>query len=281
MTIVTLMTQIILTIPLTGILLYIQTKDKRKINQLVIPTIYIIILSALFPYIKENIYLIVVFEIFIRNFYISNIADKDAETSNIAFIIESLLSILLSIFTYNYFISKVNTVIPNPEDVKPFIWFIIIIYIINIYKRTTKEIADNNVKKTLSIKKENIIMQFAKYKNMYSNIIKSKNTVINNLTYAIMINNNYKTSKIYRELKSYIGIITKKETSYGIMQIHSDRYLTDEESIKETIKKIEHQLKNTKLNEKEQMEKILKNYTIKEQSDINYIYDCILEFTKK
>jgi len=96
-----------------------------------------------------------------------------------------------------------------------------------------------------------------------------------------MINNNYKTSKIYRELKSYIGIITKKETSYGIMQIHSDRYLTDEESIKETIKKIEHQLKNTKLNEKEQMEKILKNYTIKEQSDINYIYDCILEFTKK
>ena len=45
-------------------------------------------------------------EIFIRYFYISNIADKDAETSNIEFIIESLLSILLSIFTYNYFISK-------------------------------------------------------------------------------------------------------------------------------------------------------------------------------
>ena len=48
---------------------YDELEENNLINRLIIPTVYIIIVSALIPEVSNNIYLIVVFEIFIRNFY--------------------------------------------------------------------------------------------------------------------------------------------------------------------------------------------------------------------
>ena len=246
-----------------------------------IPSIYIILVSALLPVVKENIFLIVIYEIFIRNFYITNITNRDSEVTSLAFIIENILSIAISLFTYNYFIGAVETVIPNPEDIKPFVWFLIILYIASLYKMSTKEKKVKVKAKSVVRKKEQIVMQYAKFKNIYSSLIKSKNQTINNLTYAIMIYNNYKTPKIYRDLNTYIGAVTKKETAYGIMQIKSYNRISDEESIRPTINDFEHQLKNTKLKESEQLEKLLKNYSSEEKSEILIIYENILEFSKK
>ena len=232
----TLIFQIFLAIPLTIILGYFQNKEKRRLNQILLPTIYIIIISALIPIVKENVFLIVIFEIFIRNFYLTTITNQNYKISNLTFILESFISISLSLFTYNYFINKVESVIPNPEDIKPFIWFLIILYIFSLYKISNKENKKDSQNKQIIRKKEHIIMQYAKFKNIYSSIIKSKNIVINNLIYAIMINNNYKRPKIYRDINSYIGSISKKETAYGIMQVKSLNHLTDEESIKLTLK---------------------------------------------
>ena len=117
----TLIFQIFLAIPLTIILGYFQNKEKRRLNQILLPTIYIIIISALIPIVKENVFLIVIFEIFIRNFYLTTITNQNYKISNLTFILESFISISLSLFTYNYFINKVESVIPNPEDIKPFI----------------------------------------------------------------------------------------------------------------------------------------------------------------
>ena len=219
MTLTTIILQILLTIPLTIILNYFQNRENRKINQLIIPSIYIIIISALVPSIKENVFLIVIFEIFIRNFYITNVISRSNESSAISFIIENLISIGLSLFVYNYFISNVETVIPNPEDIKGFVWFLIILYTVYLYNLTTKDKKVVEKANTAKIRTEKTIMQYAKFKNKYSNIIKTKNTLINNLTYAIMIFEDYKTPKLYRNINAYIGAVTKKETKYGIMQI--------------------------------------------------------------
>ena len=180
MTLTTIILQILLTIPLTILLNYFQNKENRKINQLIIPTIYIIVIAALVPSIKENIFLIVVFEIFIRNFYITNVISRSNESSATSFIIENLLSIGLSLFVYNYFISNVETVIPNPEDIKGFIWFLIIIYIVYLYNLSTKNKVVIEKTQTAKIRTEKTIMQYAKFKNQYSMIVKSKNELINN-----------------------------------------------------------------------------------------------------
>lgn len=281
MNLITLIIQMVLTIPLTIILNFLKNKENRRLNQILIPSIYIIIIAALLPMVKENIYLIVIFEIFIRNFYITNITNQDVEVSNTMFIFESLISIALSLFTYNYFIGAVETVIPSPEDIKPFIWFLMILYIASLYRLSIKNKVEKEKAKTTTRKKEQIIMQYAKYKNMYSPYIKSKNTIINNLTYAIMIHNNYQTPKFYRNINAYIGTVTKKETEYGIMKIKSYNRISDEESIKITINNFEKILKNTKLKESEQIDKLLKDYKLENQQDIISIYNDIIEFEKK
>lgn len=281
MELTTLLLQIVLTIPLTVILNYFQRKENRRLNQLLIPSIYIIIIAALIPYVKENIFLIVIFEIFIRNFYITNVVNQQTEVSNGMFIIENILSIALSLFIYNYFIGQVDTVIPNPEDIKGFIWFLIIIYIAYLYNSNSKNKVKEEKVKTTKRKKEKTIMQYAKFKNMYSNHIKSKNDLINNLTYAIMIYEDYKTPKLYRSINTYIGAVTKKETKYGIMQIPSYERISDEESIKRVITDFEKQLKNTKLKESEKIDKLLSHYKPEEKNEITAIYQEILEFTKK
>lgn len=281
MNLVTLIIQILLTIPLTFILNYLQNKENRRLNQILIPTLYIIIISAIIPSIKENIFLIVIFEIFVRNFYITNIANQSLEVSNTMFIIDNLLSISLSLFSYNYFISQVSTVIPNPEDIKAFIWFLIILYITHLYNNNTKDKVQKEKNQTKKRKTEKIIMQYAKFKNMYSLYVKSKSSLINNLTYAIMIYEDYKTPKLYRNIKTYIGVVTKKETKYGIMQIPSYERLSDEDTIKRVINNFEKQLKNSDLKKSDQLDKLLSNYKKDEKEEILSIYEDIIEFSQK
>ena len=120
--------QILLTIPLTIILSYIENKNKDRINSILIPTIYIILIAALFPSLKQNIFLITIFEVFIRNFYLTTILNKTSNDTK-SLIIDNILSMVLSVLTYNYFISQVDLVIPTPESIKPFLWFLLILYV--------------------------------------------------------------------------------------------------------------------------------------------------------
>lgn len=281
MTLTTIIIQILLTIPLTILLNHYQNETNNKINKLIIPSVYIIVISALVPTVKENIFLIVIFEIFIRNFYISNIINRQNETGPIAFIIESILSIGLSLFVYNYFIGQVDTVIPNPEDIKSFVWFLIILYIVYLYSISTK----NKVKKEKAtitrIRTEKTIMQYAKFKNKYASVVNSKNNLVNNLVYAIMIYQDYKTPKLYRNINAYIGAVTKKETKYGIMQTSSYNRLSDEESIRITIDTLEKSLKDIKTKTVDKLDILLSMYNNEEKSQIINIYNEINEFLKK
>ena len=281
MNLMTLIFQLILTIPLTIILQYFNNKENRLINHILIPSIYIIIISALIPSISTNIFLIVIFEIFIRNFYITNITNQDKEVSTFSFIIESLISIALSLFTYNYFISKVDTVIPNPEDIKGFVWFLIVLYVVNLYNSSTKDKVKKDSIKKSKLKSERVIMQYAKLKNTYFNIIKSKNNVINNLIYAIMINEETKNPKVYRQFKETFNAILRKETYYGIMQEKSYNRISDEDSVKLAVERFEKILRNTDLKEKEQIDKILINYSVEDKENIINIYNIINDFLKR
>ena len=281
MTLSTIILQIILTIPLTVILNHFHKEENRRINQLLIPTIYMIIIAALIPSVKENVFLIVIFEIFIRNFYITNIVNSQNEISNMTYILESIVSIALSLFTYNYFISQLDTIIPKPEEIKGFIWFLIILYIVYLYNLSTKNRVKQEKIKTTKRKTEKNIMQYAKFKNIYSSIIQSKNDIINNLVYAIMIYEDYKTPKVYRNIHTYIGAVTKKETKYGIMQVSSYNRLSDEDSIKYTIDLFENTLKAAKVKTEDQLSKLLSKYKPEEQQEIITIYNEIVAFTKK
>lgn len=278
MTLISLILQILCTIPLTFILNNLEKKDNNLFHKIFIPTIYIIIIAALLPVIKENIFLIVVFEMFIRNFYISNFSNRSNNISK--FLIESLLSVSLSLFTYNQFISKTNNVLPTPESIKPFLWFLIIIYIYSLCKPNINKI-NNLIPEKRNIDKENIIILYAKYKNKYHKAIKTKNNLIINIIYSIMIHNSINKPLLFRKLIELRGMITTQPVPYGIMQITSKIKLTDEESISIMVSNFEREIKNTKLKENEKIEKLLNEYKEEEISKIKDIYNEINEFLKK
>ncbi len=280
MEIKTLFLQIALTIPLTIILNIIDNKTTERINRIIIPTVYTIIVAAFIPSVKTNIFLIPVFEVFIRNFYITTILNKNNLNAK-QIIIDSILSIVFALFVYNYFISNVDLVIPTPESIKPFLWFLIIIYLIIVYKKVTKDqvIVDNKKQKERA--KENTIMQYAKLKTKFSHLIKSRNGTINVLTYAIMIHEDYKKPKLYRKFTEYVGMVTKKETKYSILQIPSYTHLTDEQAITMTINNFESIQKETGLKDKLLIDYLLKDYTETDKQDIISAYNEIVEFNKK
>jgi len=278
MSLATLLIQIILTVPLTIILNYFKNKDNRCLNQILIPTIYIILISALIPSIKQNIFLIVVFEIFIRNFYITNVTNQSKNISNMRFIIESIISIVLSIFTYNYFISKVDSVIPEPESIKAFLWFLIVLFLISLYKISNKNNINKEEIKSNEIKKEQVVIKYAEFKTKYSSLVKSRNSIVNNMAYALMIYNDRMNPKIGRKIKEFIYSFSKNENKYGIMQVPSYVKISDEESIRMTVKELERKVKNSKLKSNEQVDLLLKDINGKEE--ILKIYNIILEFQR-
>ena len=278
MNLATLLIQILLTVPLTIVLNYFRNKENRRINQILIPSIYIIIIAALVPYVKENIFLIVIFELFIRNFYITSVVNQEKEISNTMFIIEGIISIALSLFVYNYFIAEVETVVPDPESIKPFVWFLIVLFIASLYKIGAKNHQETKTIKTKKRKKEQTIIKYARFKNIYGTTVKAKRDIINNIVYALMIYNDSKNPKLNRKLKEYKGAITRNEVEYGIMQVPSLVKISDEESIRVTISNLENQLKCI-TKEKDVLDTALSTY--KDKEEIIEIYNEIIEFQKK
>ena len=157
----------------------------------------------------------------------------------------------------------------------------IALYIIYLYNISSKKRISATEAQELRVKKEKIIMQYAKFKNLYSQFVNSKNTIINNVVYAIMIYEDFKVPQIYRKIKSYISIFASKETKQGIMQINSKNKISDEESIQLVISTFEKDLKNKKLKEYEKIDILLSNYSPEEKEKILLIYKVIIEFIKK
>lgn len=278
MTLTTLIIQILLTLPLTFIINTLSKKDNNTIHRIIVPTVYTIILAALIPSIKENIFLIVILELFIRNFYISNFSNK---ANNITkFLIEALLSVALCLFTYNQFISKIDNVLPTPESIKPFLWFLMIVYIYTLCKPQINKV-NQMIPEKRTVDKENTIMLFAKYKNKYHKVIKTKNTLITNLVYSIMIYNGITKPTALRKATELKGIITTKPVPYGIMQVTSKIKITDEESIGIVVSNFEKQIKNSKLKENDKIDKLLSEYNNESKQEIKEIYNEINEFLKK
>ncbi len=275
--------QLIFTIPLFCILEYFDKKKITTIQKVLIPTIYIIILSGFCNEIKNNIYLIVIFEVLLHNFYTNRIVNKELLVNKKEYFINSLICIFISIFMYQYYISKVDSIFPLANEIRPLLWFLIIIFIYNLFK-------DNFVKNT-SVKKSNfidrkreyVVVTYAKLKNKYYKSVKSKELFINRFTYSVMIYENYKNPYFYRKFSNFMNRFVNKEMKYGIMQVESDKEITDERSIKLYINKIEKDYSKlgTKLSDEEKINSLLSDKTSEYIKDVFDIYNEINEFENR
>lgn len=274
--------QLLLSLPLLGIMEYFNNKKISNIQKILIPVIYIVIVSGLCMDIKDNIYLIVIFQVVMHEFYINNVTGNNLLINKKEYLINSLVSVILSIFIYNYYISKVDSILPLPSEFRSILWFLIIIFIYCLLKEHLKVSSPNNVS-FIERKREYVIVMYAKLKNRYFKVVKSKKDIVNKLIYAMMIYENYTHPLISRKITVIKRKIFENTYHYGIMQVESNQEIDDEESIRRRMDEIEKIITKKSNKSKNDIRSILEEIysDTNKINNICDIYDEIISFENK
>lgn len=274
------------------ILNYFENPEEKNnnINHIIIPSIYIVILSGLFSSLNwhslnQNISMVIVFELIIRLIYVKIILKREVLVNNKYYITIYFFSVLCGFIVDSSIISKVDSVIPSAQSILPALWILIIVFIYSLLKNklTIKFIQD---KRKLTDKLgEYIVVSYARLKNKYNKYVNNKNKQINRIIYSIMIYENYKNPPFMRKLDALLVKYGKEPTELGIMQVKTNKVITDEESIKMASTKIskiyEKEVKNklTDASLKAILKKYKSNNTFIEE--VNDIYNTITNFEEE
>lgn len=263
-----------------------QDKDNSMI-QAIFPIIYITILAGIFNTyefndINSGMFFIVIFELIIRLYYLNTILKRENLIDyNYYFKIYSV-SLLGSFLINEIFIAKVDTIFPTPSEMRMGVWFLIIIFLYITFKNSFNLKSVSKKIDFILKKREYVIVQYARLKTKYYKDIKLKNKELVPLVYAIMIYENYKRPKFYRQLDMILYRFTGKETKMGIMQIYSKTELTDYESINLSLKRINQIYDKFKSSRKLINDILTEYYQNKEEyiTNIIDIYSEIILFDK-
>ena len=287
MSLVTIFIYLIFAILLFFILNYFDKAEKENnIIHAIIPIVYEIIIAGLFTSesayeIKQNLFLIIIFELVIRLYYIKNILKRE-DLMNSSFYLQIYgISIIGGYIANVYFISEVSSVFPTAEEMKVGIWLLIIIFLYMTAKKHIHIQYKEQVSTFADRKQEYILLQYTRFKNMYQKSIKVKNKSMYPIIYAMMIYENYKRPVFFRKLDYITYRFTGREKKMGIMQVSTSIEIDDYTSIKMVIKKLEKlETELTKKSKKQYVSQLLNLYYENEKraQDVFEIYQKIIEF---
>ena len=224
---------------------YVDKKYRDNyINGVILSIIYIIILAGIFSNYNlvsnnDNIFLIIVIEFFIRLFidcYIKEIPFfRDGSINKKKYII----SILGGYIINYYFINRVSNVFLEGNDLKIIIWGLIILYFYFMFRNDFKRYKFRNNKFYFYKDREYVVMQYAKFKNKYFRVVRSRYRELIPVIYSIMIYENYNKGSLIRKFDILKYKIYKRRDKFGIMQIFSNYPVSDNRSIVIAIRKLE------------------------------------------
>lgn len=211
------------------------------------PTVYIIIIAALIQFLKiplnlNKIIWIVYYYIFLR-FSIIFIYQRQRIVNWVRIIIHYTFILLLASIIQKRFISDLGTLLPDFQEIKNEIWLLIIIFLYQVGNshRTATEQSEIQPRgliylpDLISRKRKYILRNFNRFKEKYGNTIDpilQDNLQVGVIIYSILIFENFNRPYLIRKLEYLKFFLTKKPGTFGIMQVQSNRSLSDLESIK-------------------------------------------------
>lgn len=260
-------------------------EDKTPSIMIILPVIYIILISGISFVDTSCIYLVILMEMFIRIYYTKIILNQE-ELMNTNYYIQNYgLAIILAFIVTRCFIIKVDSIFPTASEWRIGIWFLIILFLYKTLNGVVTFKIEKQEQLNFKMKEEMIIVRYAKLKNTYSYLIKNKNKDFNSLMYAIMIFKDYHRSSFLRGIDKIRFRFTGKTMKMGIMQVDTNKEISDEDSIKIVIKdltKIEKELStNKKIKKQDLYQELLREYGINNTDDILNIYKTIKDFDNK
>ena len=256
-------------------------KNKTKEDSLIylFPNIYIILVASIFTSLKNYTLIILILYLLldIINTYV--LSQKESLIEDSIYFKNILITFIIGLIIYNFYLLPVDNAFFNINDFKNFIWVLVILYLYQLFKNSNmkdKKIIKNNYDKHF---KEYVILNYAKFKNKYSYLIKVKNKDIENVLYSMLIYESLVNSGLNKYLKRIRNRINQVNI-YGIMNVNSNHFITDEESIvivKDKLVKKYHHLKK----DSNTLELIKVKYQDKESIfEIKKILKIIEDFNK-
>lgn len=270
---------------LLALLLFIMMeviKNKTKEDSLIylFPNIYIILVASIFTSLKNYTLIILILYLLldIINTYV--LSQKESLIEDSIYFKNILITFIIGLIIYNFYLLPVDNAFFNINEFKNFIWVLVILYLYQLFKNSNmkdKKIIKDNYDKHF---KEYVILNYAKFKNKYSYLIKVKNKDIENVLYSMLIYESLVNSGLNKYLKRIRNRINQVNI-YGIMNVNSNHFITDEESIvivKDKLVKKYHHLKK----DCNYLELIKVKYQDKESIfEINKILKIIEDFNKQ
>ncbi len=207
--------------------------------KVIAPVVFIILSAVFFEAIKlsqfnKNIYLIVVYYWAFRILWIL-CTSRGRLTNWWEQIIYWSASIGLSLWVYNV-LENVEQILPDPQSLLEELWILIIMFIYSILNKV-------QISREGTIKRKNnyIISRYTIFKKKYDAIIKEffHDDFYEALTYSIMIYEDFNRPIIVRWVEYLRFWITHKSHTLGIMQVTTDKFINDKESIMQAMQIIQ------------------------------------------
>ena len=286
MNVVTIILYVVFAIILFFLLNFLLEKeDKRYVKQMFFSLAYIIFLAAFFKKSSENIFLVIVLELVFRIFWTVYVEEKSFVKNNKNRLKVYVFTIVLAYMINIYFINEVKSVLPTGEELRLIFWLFILLYFYRGIKEYVSKLETTNKDFVFYKDREYVVMSYAKLKNKYYASVKSKYKNLVFLIYAIMVYENCNKSEISRKLDYLRYKLFNQRVAFGIMQIDSNKEISDEESIKISIKKLEkiysQKSKSKNIKKDALLKQILKEYYHRDMEEIIDIYNLIVEFDKR
>lgn len=232
------------------------------------PVVFLVLCAVCFealeiPQFNKNIYFITIFYWLFRIFWVF-CSSRGALMNWWELIVYWGVSIGLSIWVYSL-IESVEQILPSPRSLLDQLWILIIIFVYSILNKV-------QMSREGTIKRKNnyICSRYNTLRKKYDAEIKGffNNDFYEALTYSIMIYEDFNRPIIVRWVEYICFWITKKPHTLGIMQVITDKYINDKESIRQAMSIIQ-SLGNDFIKKYENSE--LREYHASVSSAIGYI----------
>jgi hypothetical protein len=254
--------------------IFVKTEEAPALNFLIrvlTPIVYIIIVSTSLYYLGLdkfvwNIYLVNIYYILFR--LIFNLATNRGLLLNwYRQFLYWIAIVVISYFTNEKLIKVKANILPDFTTVANELWIIILIFIFQLANnlRFSQEATQKRKDKYLK-------SRYHYFKRFYGQLIKdlTNNEILESIVYAIIIYEDFNRPKIARQVENLKFKLTKKPHTLGVMQVRSDKLISDFESVKLGAEKIvnayKNYLKNPSENSSDYFDWYAKNYII---SDYN------------
>lgn len=221
---------------------FVKTEEAPALNFLIrvlTPIVYIIIVSTTLYYFGLdkyvwNIYLVNIYYIIFRLLF--NLATNRGLLLNwYRQLLYWTAIVAISFFTYEKLIKVKANILPDFTTVANELWIIILIFIFQLANnlRFSQEATQK--------RKDNYLQsRYQYFKRSYGQLIKelTNNEILESIVYAVIIYEDFNRPKIARQIENFKFKVTKKPHTLGVMQVKSDKLLSDFESVRLGTEKI-------------------------------------------